>query len=90
MALAAVSEFLNTVHQPLHKLHIYANEAVKTQEDGVQISSLPIWSIESNHRKKRSIVFTSRHQLLEKIAYIIFFKKRKEEMKKKKKETITV
>ena len=89
MALAAVSEFLNTVHQPLHKLHIYANEAVKTQEDGVQISSLPIWSIESNHHKKRSIVFTSRHQLLEKIAYIIFLKKkeRRNEEKEKKKQS---
>lgn len=42
MALEAVSEFLNTVHHPLHKLHIYANEAAKMQEDGVQISFLSI------------------------------------------------
>lgn len=51
MALAAVSEFLNTVHHPLHKLHIYANEPAKKQEVWVQITSFPI---DSNHHKKES------------------------------------
>ena len=72
MALEAVSEFLNTVYHPLHKLHIYANEAAKMQEDGVQIYFLSIWSTDSNHHKKK-VWYLFQHQLLEKIAFIKSF-----------------
>lgn len=93
MALAAVSEFLNTVHHPLHQLHTYANEAAKSKKSEYKLLLFQSEAlIQTTLRRKvlGSIYFkasTSRKECL-----CLFFSEgsNEEEEEERQKETITM